>query len=151
MSVTSSTERATAVRPQRGERPRPELSVVPARESQRIRRLSVLVGFAMMFGLLFAAVAFHVHLVQRQQMIDQLDVRAEKEQARYDRLRVTVDQLESPARIAAEASQLGMEQPGDVTWLPPVELEANSTPTTAPAKSAPDEYAAVKPYLGDAR
>lgn len=128
---------------------RPVLSVVPAVSDGRFRRVAFGVGIMVMFGLLLGVVAFHVHLVQRQRVIDELTVRAEQEQARYDRLRVTVDQLGAPGRIVAEASALGYVQPGDVTWLDPVEPDAESPATTV--EPDPDDYPMVKPYLGATR
>src|SRR5262249_39083365 len=48
---------------------------------------------------LFATVAFHVVLTQNQFRLDHLNDRAAEEQARYQRLRLQVAELESPARI----------------------------------------------------
>jgi cell division protein FtsL len=97
----------------------------------------------------------HVMLAQNQFALDRLDTQAAKQQAQYERLRLTVDQLESPQRIVAVAKdQLGMQQSGSVTYLTPsAPLSVPGGPKAAPASAAPAggsgpaNWATVKPHL----
>ena len=98
---------------------------------------------------LFATVAFHVVLTQNQFRLDHLNDRAAEEQARYQRLRLQVAELESPARIVDAAQhQLGMLQPPSVAYLAP---QAPSAGTPAPAdqsqSDAHGDWSAVKSQL----
>src|SRR5207237_7250034 len=71
---------------------------------------------------LFSVAAFHVVLTQNQFRLDQLRSRAGTEQARYQRLRLKVAELESPDRIVATAqSRLGMVQAPSIVFLAPVQ------------------------------
>lgn len=69
---------------------------------------------------LFGLVASHVMLTQGQFRLDTLRTRTASEQARYERLRLKVAELESPSRIVATAQErLGMVPPPSVTYLSP--------------------------------
>jgi hypothetical protein len=73
-----------------------------------------------LFGALFGVAVSHAMLIESQMDLDQLDERASTEQARYERLRLDVAQLESPDRIVREAQdRLGMVPADDVVWLTP--------------------------------
>jgi hypothetical protein len=177
---------ATAVRPARRPGPaaprrapestpaRPHLRVVdPNRLTRRARRrrarivmvAATVVACASLFGL----AAFHAMLVEGQVRLDQLEGRVADEQARYQRLRLTAAQLESPERIVAVAqSRLGMVPPPGVTYLSPSgavadqvlaaerEVDDGTDPTdgrgdqAAAGRPGSTErgWATIKPYLG---
>lgn len=139
-----------APRPQRvrADAPRPQLRVVAPPRRRRTKALGAL-GLCLLFVVLFATAAFHVMLVQNQQKIDRLNRRADTAQARYDHLRLEVDELQAPSRIVSSARKLGMVEADDATWLTPKDSSGsgaseNATPTTS------DHYLVVKPFLGDA-
>jgi cell division protein FtsL len=91
-----------------------------ARRRRRRVRLGGIVLTVFVIGLLFAAVAMHVVLAQNQFRLDRLTGQGAAEQARYQQLRLQVDQLESPARIIGIAQgRLGMVMPSGVTYLAP--------------------------------
>jgi cell division protein FtsL len=138
--------------PRRGAR-RPPLHVVrtersPLARRARARLLGVLVLLVVGVAL-FGLVASHVALTQGQFQLDRLEVRAAEEQARYERLRLQVAELESPARVVAAAQErLGMVPPPGVTYLSPV------GPTSGTggggrdgAEAATEEWATVKRQL----
>jgi cell division protein FtsL len=131
--------RVTSVRPARpdGEADvQPDLRIVappgpdPFHRRRRFR-LAVVGAAAFVAVVVFGLVGMHVMLAQNQFRLDRLNARAAVEEARYQRLRLQVDQLESPQRIVATAEgRLGMAAPAGVTYLTP------STPVTLPAGSA---------------
>lgn len=117
----------TAVLPGGGARPAPPppLRVVdqgrrrPAHRRRRTRAAAVSV--ALVAVALFGLVTSHVVLTQGQFRLERLRERAAGEQARYERLRLQVAELESPARVVAAAHErLGMVPPPGVTYLSPV-------------------------------
>lgn len=116
------------------ERPR-HLRVVPpggrsARARRRRARLVVAAVAAAAAAVVFGLVAFQVVLSEGQIRLEQLRQRAAEEQVRYDRLRLEVAELESPARIIAMAQQrLGMVAPPGVTYLSPTGAEVVPGPT----------------------
>jgi cell division protein FtsL len=118
----------------------------------RKRRARVAAGFTVcLIGIgLFATVAFHVVLTQNQFRLDHLTDRATDEQARYQRLRLQVAELESPSRIVDAAQhQLGMVQPPSVVYLTPT---TPSSAASAPAndqsqENADGDWSAVKSQL----
>ena len=140
-------------RPQRApvEESRPHLRVVEPPRRRRTRVIGALVLLTL-FSVLMATVAFHVNLVQGQQRIDRMNRQADAAQARYDRLRVEVDRLQSPSRVVSSANKLGLVIPDDSTWLAPAGPSApHAAPAPAPSlDGAPDDYLDVKPHLGDA-
>ena len=99
--------------------------------------------------------------MSNQAELDRLADQADQEQARFQRLRLEVAQLESPERIVAVAQEkLGMVPPAGVTYLSPSgvvsgEIEAAAAADDKPV-ATPDagsdgrSWAAVKPYLNDA-
>ena len=136
--------------PRRGAR-RPPLHVVrndrPVARRARARLLGVLfllgVGAA-----LFGLVASHVALTQGQFELDRLEARAAEEQARYERLRLQVAELESPARVVAAAQErLGMVPPPGVTYLSPVGPTSGVEDGREVAEAATQEWSAVKRQL----
>ncbi len=91
------------------------------RARQRRARMAAAFTVVLVAMGLFATVVFHVVLTQNQFKLDRLSNQATAEQARYQRLRLQVAELESPDRIVATAQQkLGMVQPAKVTYLAPV-------------------------------
>lgn len=100
------------------------------RRRRRARLVTVLVSMAVLVSL-FGLVASHVMLTQGQFRLDTLRTRTASEQARYERLRLEVAELESPSRIVATAQErLGMVPPPSVTYLSP----------SGAVSSAPDEH-----------
>jgi cell division protein FtsL len=129
---------------------RPQLRVVEPPRRRRTRLIGALVLLTL-FSVLMATVAFHVNLVQGQQRIDRMNRQADAAQARYDRLRIEVDRLQSPARVVSSATKLGMVNPDNSTWLAPQGSGAANPPSdpSSAGDAAPDDYLDVKPHLGD--
>jgi cell division protein FtsL len=105
---------------------------------------------------LFATVVFHVVLTQNQFKLDRLSNEATTEQARYQRLRLQVAELESPDRIVATAQEkLGMVQPAKVTYLAPVapapttvgDSDGTSGRASADQRVSRNGWSNVKPQL----
>jgi cell division protein FtsL len=122
--------------------------VLPSRRSLRLSpRIGVLltvVGFVALFGVAVC----HALLIQNQASVDELDRRVAAEQARYEKLRLEVAELESPQRIMSEAqNDLGMVPAGETVWLTPSEPAPTSTTAPDPVDSTDTSAARVKPYL----
>jgi cell division protein FtsL len=140
----------TAPLPGRGKEPerRPPLRIVragelSARARRRRNRLVVGTAGALVVAGLFALVAFHVMVTQAQFRLDKMDRRAADQQARYQRLRLQVAQLESPDRIVAAAQErLGMVPPPGVTYLSPA---GATTDAAQPGPSSPSAGGGAKP------
>lgn len=130
MTAPLSTRRpATSPAPAPRATPRtvPPLSVVRPAPRRRARLVTILVSVAVMASL-FGLVASHVMLTQGQFRLESLRARAAAEQTRYERLRLQVAELESPARIVATAQErLGMVPPPTVTYLSPTGAVGAST------------------------
>ena len=155
---------APAPRPEPRPAPRPQLRVVRNGEvsPQVRRRRAAAAGVAatiVVFGCLLALAAFQAVLAQNQLRLDHLERDVSAQQARYQRLRLRVAELESPARVVATAQErLGMVPPPGVTYLSPSgavadELGAkHADRSDAPAGenggATTGPWAAVKPYLG---
>jgi cell division protein FtsL len=133
---------------------------VPAGELSpraRLRRNRLVAcGVALLLcGALFGVVAFHVVLTQGQLELDRLQETAGAQQARYDRNRLLVAELESPERIVKVAQErLGMVPPPDVTYLSPTGIRVDGRAATT--KGAPDaatstSWPAVKAHLAGSR
>jgi hypothetical protein len=108
---------------------------------------TVTVFASMVFGL----VGVHVLLAQNQLRLDQLNARAATQEVTYERLRLQVAELESPARIVREATDRGMVMPPGVTYLlPPTpgpSPAATAPARTANAPAASSDWTEVKPEL----
>lgn len=63
----------------------------------------------------FGLVYLHVLSAQKQFEINNLAKVEARAQTNYEQLRVSVEAANSPARIMAEATKLGMQQPASVT------------------------------------
>ncbi|MGQ0520595.1 MAG: cell division protein FtsL [Actinomycetota bacterium] len=139
--------------PEREGRRRPPLHVVrdgrsPARRRARARLLAVLV-LVVVTAALFGLVASHVALTQGQFELEELRKRAATEEARYERLRLQVAELESPGRIVAAAQErLGMVPPPGVTYLSPVGPASGlDDGADADRETAADDWSTVKREL----
>lgn len=139
--------RASAVavpsrRPAEGDAPR-RLRVVPdgaltPRARRRRARLWCAGIVALVAASLFGVVFFHVLLTQGQLQLDHIETRAAAEQARNERLRLEVAELQSPDRIVAAAQQqLGMVPPARVTYLSPSGARPAGAPATKLAAGGP--------------
>lgn len=91
---------------------RPSLTVV-SRRRRWPALLAVLAWTTVFLGLLGAAV-FHTQLAERQLRIDRLERAVAAQRERFDELRYQRAELRSPVRLAAAASEMGMER-GDAS------------------------------------
>jgi cell division protein FtsL len=131
------------------------LRLVPKQRRQRRDRRRLLLGgaFAAVVAVPMGLVALHVLIAENQFRIDHLEQQASVEQAQYEKLRLSIAQLEAPSRIVRVAEgQLGMQQPASVTYLPPIRTAlGGATSTFAGAGGFPPEgeadWPSVKPYL----
>ena len=126
-----------------------ELAAIRRRRRLRVGGMA-LAGFVI--ALLFAAVGMHVMLAQNQFRLNQLANRAAAQQAKYQQLRLQVDQLSSPqVIIAAAEGRLGMVPAGNVTFLNPSSATAGRSDAIAqsgPAPAtAPAGWSTIKPQL----
>jgi cell division protein FtsL len=135
---------------------RPPLRVVgeeePRRTVDRRRRARLLTGLTVfvVVGGLFGLVASHVVLTQGQFRLEQVEKKAADEQARFERLRLQVAQLESPERVVAAAQErLGMVPPPGVKYLSPVgTVDGSSAAATAEdSLAAGHDWTTVKRHL----
>jgi cell division protein FtsL len=127
------------------------LEVVRKRPPNRFR-LTPKTGVSLtvlLFGGLFGVAVSHALLIEGQLRLDRLDQQVSQEQARYERLRLDVAELESPERILTDAQEMGMVPPQDVTWLTPEQAAATgAAPTEGDDASTGTSWEEVKPYLG---
>jgi len=116
--------------------------------------LVVLMGIAGVAAVLMALVALHVLIAENQFKLDNLQQQAAAQQATYEKLRLSVAELESPSRIVSVAEgKLGMQQPGSVTYLPATSTPsggAKTSPAGSPSFGAPGSETTVSPPSGDA-
>ena len=150
-------------RPQRrsagaaGSRAAKPLTVVRPKERARRHRRSAplltLLAVLLVGAGLLGVVASHVALAQGQLRLQRLEAHAAEEQARYERLRLQVAELESPTRIVSAAQErLGMVPPPGVTYLSPSgPVDDKAAPGRAVAGSseaaAMDDWSNVKQQL----
>lgn len=147
---------AQAPAPAPARKQRPPLRVVTPEETRRVdrrkrARLRIAVAVFVVVGGLFGLVASHVVLTQGQFRLQQLEKKAADSQARYERLRLQVAELESPERIVAAAQErLGMVAPPGVKYLSPTGVAERSSGAPADGNretaTAPD-WTDVKPHL----
>lgn len=89
-----------------------------------------------LLALLFVLAVMQTALAQGQARLDDLKAQTTDAQADAQQLRLTVAELESPARIVAEAqSRLGMVEPEAISFVPPVDP---SEPVVGPPAPPPD-------------
>lgn len=147
------TGRAGAPQPRPAPGP-PDLRVVDAayRSAASRRARARLVGLGVVVvvtAALFGLVTSHVALTQGQFRLAEMRDRAEAEQARYERLRLQVAELESPGRIVAAAQErLGMVPPPDITYLSPVGPVSDAAGEDGePAQLSTEDWSSVKRQL----
>lgn len=121
-------------------------------------RRAVALGAVLVALCVFGVVVFHVVLTQNQFRLDRLQEQSAQRQARFDRLRLQVAELESPDRVVADAQQrLGMVIPPKVTYLTPSDEEPRTGTNPPPGRSSAEAAAAtpgtawstVKPHLAE--
>jgi len=117
-----------------------------------VLRRRIVWGVGTLIAVLALAVsAFQVLIAQSEFELAGLQANASNAEDRYDRLRLEVAELESPARIMAAAQErLGMVPPPGVTYLTPVPTES-ATPSagrTAPVgETVAGDWTRIKPIL----
>jgi cell division protein FtsL len=139
-----------------GER-RPDLRIVPRFRRRRAGFFVALVCLAV-FGVMFGLVAFQAKIAADQQRLDHVDKEMSDAQASYERLRLAVAQLESPASVISAAEDKGMVVPEKVTYVTPaladvlaVALAEGRSAAPAAGSTTADTtsgWAAVKPIVG---
>jgi cell division protein FtsL len=127
------------------------------RARRRRARLTITVAASLVAGSLLGVVAINVMIAQDQLRLDRLDAQRNSALAHRGQLQLQVAQLQSPARIVAQAEQrLGMVVPSKLTYLSgngapvqttgggaiPPPLPPPSPPATSPAPPAPNAKAA---------
>jgi cell division protein FtsL len=91
----------------------------------------------------FGLVYLHVILAQRQFALDQLNQKVQTDRSAYERLRVQVAELGSPANIISRAEgKLGMRQPASVTYLTAPVTIGGPTASTIPVGPAAGQVVA---------
>jgi hypothetical protein len=150
--ATARIPRSAVARPLPEQEPRERhLRVVP--EGRRLPiNLTPRTGVVLtllLFGALFGVAVSHALLIESQASLDRLDDQVATEQDRYERLRMERAELESPDRIVAEASEMGMVPADDVTWLTPDHPAPEGVESTpeAGAEAPGTSWADVKGYL----
>jgi cell division protein FtsL len=97
----------------------------------------LLAGAGLVVVVAFSLVYLHVVLAQRQFALDRLTQKVQTDRSTYERLRVQVAELGSPANIISRAEgRLGMRQPASVTYLTPTVTVGGSAASTSPASTA---------------
>jgi cell division protein FtsL len=146
--ATTRAASAAAVAPARAPKAaprRPPLRVVApgerAARDHRSRARLVAVSTVLLVAMaLFGVVVAHVVLTQNQFRLEKLQRQAAEQQARYERLREQVAELESPARVVSAAQErLGMVAPPTVKYLTPTKAAA-----PAPAAGGSGSAASAK-------
>jgi cell division protein FtsL len=133
-------QRRPSVRPAPEPKPRakPELRVVPDPTPRARIIVFTVAGVSVLFAILFGLVLFHTLLVQNQQRLDRIDAEVREQQAVYQRNRLEVAQLESPARIVDAAThRIGMVPPPGTSYLVPSGTTAAAV--AGPSASSPDQ------------
>jgi cell division protein FtsL len=114
----------------------PPRTLSPAQRRRRARAL-LLAAAGLVAVVAFGLVYLHVVLAQRQFALDQLTQKVQTDRSTYERLRVQVAQLGSPANIISRAEgKLGMRQPASVTYLTPPVTIGGPVATATPARPA---------------
>lgn len=136
--------------PARRSRPgMPRLRVAAASSGRSAASVIGTVALGLLFLSVLGVVVFQALLVQTQSHLDDLEEQVRVEEARADDLRLRLAELQSPARIVAEARErLGMIPPDEVLYLQndpaddaaatldPAELTPSTTVPTAGGTAA---------------
>ncbi len=110
-----------------------------ARTARQGRRPLVTLCTSITVALAFGVAAAHVLVTQNQDRLDTLNRKVDAAQARYERLRYQVAELESPERVVAAAhSRLGMIEPANVVYVAPVATSVSGMPGEPEITEAPD-------------
>lgn len=132
---------------------RRHLRIVGPAERARLRlKLSRRAGITVtvgLFGALFAVAVSHALLIEGQARLDRMDQEANEAQARYEELQAELSDLRSPDRILQEASEMGLVEPEDRTWLPQTQTVEPEGGEAAEADRSTTSYEDVKPYIED--
>jgi cell division protein FtsL len=131
----------------------PDPTLSAARRRRRARML-LLAAAGLVVVVAFGLVYLHVVLAQRQFALDRLTKKVQTDRSTYERLRVQVSQLGSPANIISTAEgRLGMRQPTSVAYLTPTITikgsapAAGSAPGTAQAPAGDADWPKIKAQL----
>jgi hypothetical protein len=76
-------------------------------------------GTTLVFGFMIGLAAFQAQLASNQLQVDALEKQLQTSELNYERNRAEVTRLESPQRIVAEATKLGMASTGKPRYLTP--------------------------------
>jgi cell division protein FtsL len=133
--------------------PPPLRVVVPLR--RRTARL-VAIGFAVIFVLMLGAAAFETQLAKRQVKLDKIDRDISTATDSYNRLRRERAELQSPERLATEATKLGMQPSNSTDFVsidPSIIAEVQRSAggvfdANATVLSPLDEFTRVKSIVG---
>ena len=107
------------------------LRVVPPRSRRRpVRRLVLSLVAAGIVVVSFGLVGLHVVIAEAQFRLDNLEQRDSTAQAKYEKLRLSVAELQAPGRIVSMAEALGMQQPGSETFLPAPDIRGAASTNT---------------------
>ncbi|WP_426572585.1 hypothetical protein [Aquihabitans sp. McL0605] len=102
---------------------RAHLRVVAPTGRQALRRRRTgavfIVAAGLIFGSLMASAIFHGLLVSGQSNLDHMDTELQDQRSQLARERLELADLQSPARIAAEAEKMGMVPADRQHWLSP--------------------------------
>jgi len=97
---------------------------------------------------LFVLVSFHVLAVQNAFELDDLAAQRAAEEARYERLRVEVASLSSPAEIIAAAEDMGMVRASEVEHINAPPAAPHGEPIDRTTETLVDAWDAAKTSLG---
>lgn len=120
------------------------------------RRRAGMVAAALLFAAVLAGnVIVHAATTQGQFELEHLKDGAREKEAAYQQLRLQMAELEAPERIVARARQMGMVEPGKVTYLTASAKTSADDRTSTTVPDTPAEAAQgwgqVKPHLDGRR
>ena len=99
---------------------RPDLRIVGPPRRRARTGLVVAAATIVVFGALFAGAVAHSLLVSAQVNLDEVQADTRRQEQLLEEEQLTLAELQSPARITAEAERLGLVPPEDGgTWVSP--------------------------------